>query len=222
MKLSSRTINILKNFSTINNSILIKPGNVIETITKEQNVIGSATVEETFPIEFAIYDLNAFLNAINLVKNPVFEFSEKSVKIVGENSLINYIYCDPRMVPDTIKRKLTLPEPAFAFKLTESTLNETLKASAVIGLPDFTIVGDVETSRLQIILTDNKNPSSNTFAVDLEGKTETSFKYTFKCENLKILPGSYVVEICTKGKQAIGRFKHSSDLSYYIVVEDVA
>jgi hypothetical protein len=219
MKLSSRTTNILKNFSTINNSILIKPGNVIETITKEQNVIGSATVEETFPIEFAIYDLNAFLNAINLVKNPVFEFSEKSVKIVGENSLINYVYCDPRMVPDTIKRKLTLPDPAFSFKLSESVLNETLKASAVIGLPDFVVVSDIE--RLQIILTDSKNPSSNTFVIDLDEKVKNEFRYTFKCENLKILPGSYAVEICAKGKQAIGKFKHSSDLSYYIVVEDV-
>lgn len=220
MKISQRTLSILKNFSTINNSILIKPGNALETITKEQNVIGTAVVEETFPVEFAIYDLNSFLNAITLLDQPEFEFGSKSVRISNGNSVINYVYCDPRMVPDTIKRKLSLPKPLFSFKLTEKVLSDVLKASAVLESPDLVVVGDGE--KLKIVLVDSKNPSSNTYSIDLETQIDKEFKYTFKCENLKLLPGGYSVDVCVKDKSCIGHFKHQTDLSYYIVVEDVS
>lgn len=220
MKISQRTLNILKNFSTINNSILIKPGNVLETITKEQNVIGSAVVEENFPVEFAIYDLNSFLNAITLLNQPEFDFGSKSVRISGDSGVINYVYCDPRMVPDTIKRKLNLPKPLFSFKLSEKVLLDVQKASSVLESPDFIVIGDGE--KLRIVLVDSKNPSSNTYSVDLDATSSGEFKYTFKCEHLKLLPGSYTVDICVKDKCSIGQFKHQTDLSYYIVVEDVS
>jgi hypothetical protein len=219
MKISNRTLNILKNFSTINESILIKPGNVINTITKEQNVIGIATVEEDFPVEFAIYNLNSFLIATSYFDEPTLTFGKSSVSIECDNRNIDFRYCDPRMVPDTLKRKLNLPKPSLSFKLPENVLSEALKVSAGLELPELALVG--EKSGLSLQLLDVKNSSANRYKVVLDPKSDKEFKYTFKCGNLKLLPGSYSVDICIRDKTAIGQFKHTSELSYYIVVEDV-
>jgi len=230
MKISARTLNILKNYSGINNSILINKGTVVETISREQNIISIAEVEEKFLSAFAIYDLNIFLAAISLFKDPDFEFGSKSVKISNGKTRIEYVYCDAEMIPalsDKLKKNLkALPSPRFSFKLKNEDLQSLLKAGATLDLPDFSI--SCKDQQVRAIVVDSKNPSSNNFSVDLEVETDLSdtkdFQYIFKFDNLKVYPGNYVVEICHNNENeevAVGKFTHDSDLIYYIAVEDI-
>ena len=68
MKLSSNTTNILKNFSQINQSILIKEGNKLKTISVMKNNLAEAEVEEEYEKDIAIYDLNQFLSGLREAK----------------------------------------------------------------------------------------------------------------------------------------------------------
>jgi hypothetical protein len=230
MKISARTLNILKNFSGINNSILIDKGSVIETISREQNIIAIADVEERFPCQFAIYELNLFLAAISLFKDPDFEFGPKSVKISNGKTKIEYVYCQAEMIPgltDSLRTNLkALNTPFFSFKLKNEDLQNLLKAGATLDLPDFNVA--CIDKAVKAIVVDSKNPSSNKFSIELEVENDLSevedFQYIFKFDNLKLYPGNYIIDICcTKGKEesALGKFKHDSDLTYFIAIEDV-
>jgi hypothetical protein len=99
VNLSKNTFSILKNFATLNSNLLVKPGNVIKTITPSKNGMAVASVEETFDTEFGIWDLNKFLGVVSLFNNPNFTFGEKSVKIKnGGDSIVNYYYSEPKLV----------------------------------------------------------------------------------------------------------------------------
>ena len=81
MKLTSNTISILKNFSTINQNLMVKTGNTLSTMSAMKNIVAQAEVTETFPQEFAIYDLNEFLSALSLFEEPELNFRDQYVTI---------------------------------------------------------------------------------------------------------------------------------------------
>ena len=64
--ISKETIDLLQNFSTINKSIVIKPGNQIETLSLNKNILAKAKVQETFDRDMAIYDLPSLISLFNL------------------------------------------------------------------------------------------------------------------------------------------------------------
>jgi len=213
MKLSSQTINVLKNFSTINQNLVIKEGSNISTMSAMKNIIAKATVEETFSKEFAIYDLNEFLSVISLFSNPELDFKENFVLITEEGSSKSstYWYSDPSVVT-TPTKDITMPSTEVTFDISSDTLSEITRAASVIGAPDMVL----ENGKLKV--TDKKNTTANDFALDLDVPTsEVDYKFWFKVENLKLLPGSYNVEVSSK---KISRFTNSNvDVSYFIALE---
>ena len=76
MKLSNDTVTVLKNFSAINQNLVINPGKNISTMSAMKNIVAKATVTEDFPQEFAIYDLNEFLASLSLFENPELTFKD--------------------------------------------------------------------------------------------------------------------------------------------------
>ena len=54
MKLSDKTLSVLKNFSSINQSILFKEGNKLRTISVMKNILAEATINEEFSRDFGI------------------------------------------------------------------------------------------------------------------------------------------------------------------------
>ena len=64
MKISTETLNILKNFSTINSSLVVKQGNTIRTISPAKNILAKFECPESFDNDFAVYDLNKFLGGV--------------------------------------------------------------------------------------------------------------------------------------------------------------
>lgn len=214
MNLSKETVALVRNFAGINGSMMIKQGNVLSTISEGKNVMASATIAETFPQDFAIYDLNEFLSAVSIFDNPVLDFADKHVQISnGGSSRIKYFSAGENVVkaaPATIN----FPSADVSFTLTTDQLAMIMKTSSVLKAGDVSIQGDGTT--LKVVVSDKKNATSNAYSVDI-GTTDETFKANLKVENLKMLPGDYEVSVSSK---KISRFKNQqSDLTYFVAVE---
>ena len=223
MKLSNGTVTVLKNFSTINQNLVIKAGNKISTMSAMKNIISKATVEETFPREFAIYDLNEFLSALSLFEKPDLDFREDFVVMIEEGSsgtALKYWYSDPSVVT-TPQKEVTMPECEITFTLESELLSDVQKAAAVIGAPDMVLEGmDLGTAVIKV--TDKKNTTANDYAVQVDVNSvdpdkNVPYKFWYKVENLKLLPGTYDVEVSSA---KISFLKNTNvDISYFIALE---
>jgi len=217
MKLSNDTREVLKNFSTINQNLLVKNGNVINTMSAMKNIVSRATIPDTFNQEFAIYDLNEFLSALSLFKDPSMAFDEKSVKLSeeGGGSKLTYMFSDPSIVTAP-KTEITMPSVDVEFTFTQDTFNQIQKASAVLGVPDVVLKGTTG-GDITLTTTDRKNETSNDFSIVVGENSPSDFTYFFKVENLKLLSGDYKVEVSQKG---ISRFTNmTKDVEYFIALE---
>ena len=223
MKLSNGTVTVLKNFSTINQNLVIKAGSKISTMSAMKNIIAKATVEETFPRDIAIYDLNEFLSALSLFEKPDLDFKEDFVIMTEEGSSgtsLKYWYSDPSVVT-TPTKEIKMPSSEVTFTLTSDLLSDVTKAAAVIGAPDMVLEGmDLGSAVLKVA--DKKNDTSNNYAQHLdiwydEGDKNVPYKFWFKVENLKLLSGSYNVQVSSKN---ISYFKNENvDIEYFIALE---
>ena len=220
MKLSNDTREVLKNFSTINQNLMVKNGTAIGTMSAMKNIVAKATVPDTFNNEFAIYDLNEFLSALSLFKDPTLSFDEKSVRLneEGGGSNLTYMFSDPSIVTAP-KTEISMPSVDVEFTFTQDTFNQILKASAVLGVPDVVLKGTVGSAGSQIVLTvtDRKNETSNDFSIVVGENCPDNFTYYFKVENLKLLAGDYKVQVSSKG---ISHFTHmTKSVEYFIALE---
>ena len=217
MKLSEDTREVLKNFSQINPNLLVKNGSKIATMSAMKNIVALSNVSDNFSQEFAIYDLNEFLSALSLFKEPDLTFSNDSVKLKEQNgnSSLNYYFSDPTIVTAP-KTQITMPSVAVEFVLTESIFAQIQKAAAVLNVPDLVLQG-TQGSDINLLITDRKNKSSNDFSIKVGENAESDFSYNFKVENLKLLSGDYDVKVSDKG---ISNFKHKKkDIEYFIALE---
>ena len=212
MKINKDTLNTLKNFSDINMSIEVKAGNTLRTVSVQKNILAQAEVETTFPQDFAIYEVNRFLVAISLFDNPDFEFGEKSVRIGNDRNSLNYVYCDPSMIVTPPENNITVPDPEVRFKLSQDSLSRVMKAGNVLGTPEIVVESG---SPMTVRAMDSQNDSSDTFHVNLDESTDKTFRFVFKIENFKMVPGDYDVEISSKG---IAKFSQNQ-LQYWIATE---
>jgi len=215
MKLSEKTLNILKNFSSINQSILVKKGNQLRTISVAKNILAEAEIKEEFPRDFAIYDLNQFLNGLSLHQDPEMDFSPDSYLSIREGKRrVKYFYADPNVIISPPEKAIQLPSQDVCFQLDSVTLEKLLKAAAVYQLPDLCAVG--EGGVVKLVVRDKKNDTSNEFAI-VVGETDKEFAFNFKVENIKIIPGAYDVIVSSK---LLSQFTNSNhDLKYYIALE---
>ena len=216
MKLSDKTINLLKNFSSINQSILIKEGDSIRTISVMKNILAEAKVPEEFPKDFGIYDLNQFLNAISsLHVNPELDFSNNEYLMIREGKKRNrFFFADPNVIVSPPEKSITLPSEDVSFELDTQVLGTLMKAAAIYQVPDLSVVG--EAGVVKLVVHDKKNDTSNTHE-EIVGETDEEFCFNFKVENIKILPGTYEVVV---SKKLLSRFESKNhELTYYIALE---
>jgi len=215
MKLSDSTLTVLKNFAGINNSILVKQGSKLRTISVAKNILAEADISEDFPKDVAIYDLNQFLNGLSLHQDPNLDFTEESYLTIREGKRrVKYFYADPQVIISPPEKEISLPTEDVCFQLESVTLEKLLKAAAVYQLPDLAAVG--ENGVVKLVVRDKKNDTSNEFAV-VVGETDEDFTFNFKVENIKIIPGAYDVVISSK---LLAKFTNSSyNLIYYIALE---
>ncbi len=215
MKLSDKTISVLKNFSSINQSILFKEGRKLRTISVMKNILAEATVTEEFMKDFGIYDLNQFLNGLTLHQSPELDFKNDGYVVIREGeSRSKYFFADPNVIVTPPEKDITLPSEDVCFEVSTDQLEKLLKASAVYQLPDLSAVG--EAGVIKLVVRDKKNDTSNDYAV-VVGETDKEFSFNFKVENIKVLPGTYEVVVSQK---LLSRFTSKNhDLTYYIALE---
>ena len=215
MKLSDKTLTILKNFAGINNSILVKEGTNLRTISVAKNILAEARIEEEFPRDFAIYDLNQFLNGLGLHQDPELDFKEETYLNIREGKRrVKYFFADPAVIVSPPEKEISLPTQDVCFQLDSVTLEKLLKAAAVYQLPDLSAVGGAGVVKL--VVRDKKNDTSNEFAI-VVGENDKNFVFNFKVENIKIIPGAYNVVVSSK---LLSKFTNESlDLKYFIALE---
>ena len=215
MNLSDKTLTILKNFAGVNNSILVKKGNQLRTISVAKNILAEANIEEDFPREFGIYDLNQFLNGLSLHQDPDLDFENDSYLNIREGKRrAKYFFADPQVIISPPEKEITLPSEDVHFQLESTALDKLLKAAAVYQLPDFSVIG--EAGVVKLVVRDKKNDTSNSYSV-VVGETDKEFTFNFKVENIKIIPGSYDVIVSSK---LLSQFTNSQyNLKYYIALE---
>ena len=215
MKLSDSTLSLLKNFSTINQSILFKQGTRLRTISVMKNILAEATIAEEFPKDFGIYDLNQYLNGLALHNNPELNFENDGYVVIKEGrSRSKYFFADPSVIITPPEKSIDLPSEDVTFDLSTDQLDKLLKAAAIYQLPDLAVVGG--DGVVKVVVRDKKNETSNDFSITV-GETDATFSFNFKVENIKILQGTYSVVVSQK---LLSRFTNKNqDLVYYIALE---
>ena len=215
MKLSDNALAILKNFAGINNSILVKEGNKLRTISVAKNILAEAEIKEEFPRDFAIYDLNQFLNGLSLHQDPDLDFQQDTYLSIKEGKRrVKYFFADPNVIIAPPEKDITLPTQDVCFQMDSVTLEKLTKAAAVYQLPDLSVIG--EAGVIKLVVRDKKNDTSNEYAI-VVGETDKEFTFNFKVENIKIIPGAYDVVVSSKLLSQFTNTQH--DLKYYIALE---
>jgi len=217
MKLSEGTIAILKNFSTVNQSLQFKSGNILKTISPLKTIFVEATIGENFPKEFALYDLNKLLAKVSLYKEAHLDFDEDKINISTENKKkSDFIkYCSPKIIITPPEKSITIGEADCTFSLSQEDLDWMKRSAGISASPNFIFESDGST--IQFVATDVKDDSADQSKIEIGTGDGTKFRVVMKVENFKLMDGSYDVAIARKG---LAQFKHKSiSLVYYIAIE---
>jgi len=217
MKFSPKTIDLLKNFSSINPGIYFTKGSTLRTMSPQKNILCEAVVEDEFPQDFGIHDLNNFLSVLTMNKDPEIEFTDKNaiIKFLGGRSKTEYRFTDKSMIVVPPEKNIALPSIDVEFSLTEDDLTWIQKTASVLRSPNIAVSGNGDT--VSIMSFDIADNSAATNSLDIGIKTSKTFKLIFKTENLKVVPGAYDVEISSKG---VSHFTNSkASIQYWIATE---
>lgn len=214
MKLSADTVALLKNFSSINQSILIRQGKQLRTMSVMKNILVESDIPEEFSRDVAIYDLNQFLNCLSLIEDADILLEENAIVITDGTNSIEYRYSDPSVIVAPPEKDLVLPSEDVCVVLTEDSLLTVKKAAAVLQIPDVALIGDG--NNIFLTVRDKKNSGSNSYRI-MVGQTESVFQFNLKVENLKLVAGDYDVVI---SKSNLAKFtSHSRPVTYFIALE---
>jgi hypothetical protein len=222
MKFEQRTLQILKNYATINPSLQFKmggdDGSILTTISPVKTVMAKAKIKESIPSTFAIYDLSRFLGVMSLFDSPEISLDERSLIVSGGNRQVQYTYADPKLIVSPGDKDIKLPDPEISFALTSEVMQTVIKAMGVLGLPEIAITGEGGSIKVQAI--DSKNPSGDIFSVDVQDAIykidpNAKFRMILLSENMKMLSENYTVNISSKG---LAHFVGNS-IEYWVATE---
>jgi hypothetical protein len=212
MKISDGTFDVLKNFSTINQSLAFKKGNIIRTVSEQKTILAQAKVEEAFPVDFAIYELNQFLGLSSLFDTADFDFGDSQVTLKEGTARANYTYADPSMITRPPEKNIELPSVEVQFNMSKEDYKAVQNGANQLGLPEVVVRG--RDGVISLVATDTKNPTSNEFSRTV-GEHGSEFRFIFKTENLKFIMNDYQVQISSQG---IAHFK-SENVEYWVATE---
>ena len=216
MKVSERTINLLKHYANINQSIEFREGNVLKTVSPLNTILASVEVEEVFSKTFPIYELSRFLGTLNLFNNPELDFTDNGVSITDDKHEATYRYCGSSSMFQTPPDKdITFPDAEINFDLSQEQFKKTINAANTLGLPEVVVEGDG--TEIRLLVSDTGNVSSDNFSTKV-GSTDKTFHMIFKTENFStIAEGAYNISLSSK---RISHFKREGDsLQYWIALE---
>jgi|TARA_B110000263_G_C15096789_1_gene413370 hypothetical protein len=213
MKISTGTLDILKNFATINTNILVREGNTLSTISTGKNIFARAELGDNFPKEFAIYDLNSLLSLLTLMEDTDIDFQDESLKVSKGTSVFEYFYADPNIIVSAPDKSIEV-DNFFQFDFTKDDIDMILKAAAITAAPMLSIVG--KDKEVVVTVSDPSTPKSNSFR-QVIGTTDKEFDARLAVENFKVVPGSYSVTLSQKKFMFLESSK--GELKYWLALE---
>jgi len=218
MELTENTLEVLKNFSSINSNIVFNEGNVIRTVSEAKNVLSVSNLDVSFPKRFGIYDLNEFLSTLTLLDSPRLKFEDNYVVVSDGSgrSRIKYHYSDTDILTSP-KDDIVMPESEVSFGLDRVTLMKIKRAASVLGHTEVSVSVNDNVMSLNVI--DNNDPTSNAFSIDVDGKFPegSNFNFIFNISNLKMIDGDYDVNISSK---LISHFVNKeTNIEYWVALE---
>lgn len=212
MKFTEPTLNVLKNFATINPSVVFKPGKELRTISPQKTVMAVATIPDELPSQACIYDMSRFLSMYSLYESPEVDFQDKYCNIAEGKRKTKYVFADISMVIVPPEKEINIPSEDVKVEVQWNDLQSVIKAAGVLNLPEIAFVGDGGTCFLRAV--DSANPTADSYGIEL-GDTDDVFQLIIKTENLKLLPQNYNVTLCSKG---ISKFE-GNGIKYFIAIE---
>ena len=213
MKLSEQTLTILKNFATINPSVVFKPGSELRTISPQKTVMAIASITDEFPIQACIYDTSRFLSMCSLYENPEIDFQDSKVCYIKDGKRkTKYVFADISMVIVPPEKEINVPSEDVKVNVAWDDIQSVLKAAGVLNLPEIAFVGRDGVCYISAV--DSANPTSDNHEIEI-GATDDTFQLVIKTENLKLLPQDYNVTLCSKG---ISKFE-GNGIKYFIAIE---
>lgn len=232
IKLSKETIDILKNFSGISGQFRFRPGNEISVVNRPTSWVGIATVAETFPIDFAIVDMNVLLSCISYFKEPSIVFENTFLLVKETNSSsdrMRFYYANPESVK-CINKTPKIPDNMISFSLPNDIYMKMMKFHALLsgngGSPSISLSNPHIEGKLMITVGDTKNKSSNTYDVQVNGraKNDADFLIVFPPQNMAFMKGDYEVEIYVgKGpNDSMSIFSNTNGKLKYFVAPDIS
>lgn len=215
MKISAETLNVLKNFSTINSSLVVKSGSLIRTVSPVKNILAEYVCKEVFEQNFALYDLNEFLGGLYLFKDAEFLFDNSSyLTIKSGRSKVKYFFSDPSLITSPSDKQIPMDGENVEFELSEEVLSSLLKAANVYQLKDLSLISDE--GEINLVVRNKDNDTSNSFSATV-GQTDKEFAFNFKIENIKIIPDVYKVLVSPRNISQFISTKYN--LQYWIALE---
>ena len=215
-KLSTQTLDILKNFASINSNLIVKSGEALSTISEAKNIMATADISETFETTFGIYDLNEFISMFSLMSDPDLDFTQDSVVFKSGRTKASYRFADQSILT-TPKSKINMPAADLTVTIGSDLLGQIRKAAGVLGHTIMSISGEDGVITLSVV--DPKNSTANSFSVVLDDSNDntSTFDLQFLIANLKVIPGDYTVKISSK---LISHWSNTSaPINYYIALE---
>lgn len=214
MKFSNETLSVLKNFATINPSIMFRTGNTLRTISPQKTVMAAATLQESVDSQAGVYDVNRFLSTLSLFDDPEIVFGDNQFDIISGRKSLKYTYTSENMIVTPPDKDITIPDPDATISVSWEDLEGVIRAAGVLSLPE--VVFRSNGSTITLAAVDSKNPSSDTFDVVVAEDVETTdFNMYIKTDNLKVMPADYEVTLSSKG---MAHFK-SDKVQYWIAIE---
>lgn len=217
MKLNDATLAVLKNFATINDSLMVQPGKIQKTINLEGTVMAEAIIADDFPQEFGIYDLQQFLSNYTTLDNPELTFDETYLSMGDKNISLKYFYCAPNLLTKPpAGAKLDASNPDVTFKFGQDILQKLLKIGSLNNLTSLVVEG--KGKKLTIKILDSNNDSSNQAEYELGDYEGEAFNVSFNVDNLKMVPADYNVKLNLKAGFALFS-NHDGSMQYFIAPE---
>ena len=213
MKLSKETLDVLKNFATINTNILVREGNSLSTISTGKNIFAKADIKDPFPKEFAVYDLNSLLSLLTVMEDTDVGFGDESLKVSKGNSVFEYFYADPNIIVSAPDKNIEV-DNFFQFDLSKDDIEMIMKAAAITAAPMLSVIGDG--SEVVVTVGDPATPKSNSFR-QVIGQTDKTFDARLAVENFKVVPSGYTVILSQKKFMFLE--SSNNNLKYWLALE---
>lgn len=221
MKLSKDTLNILKNFSTINSGIMLKPGKFIMTRAVNGTTYAEATIADEIDFEVAIYELNGFLGILSLLNEDA-EISladDGNIKIADARSTIFWPAADPSTIVFPSK-PIPFPVASVIVDFKSEDLQQLMRVSRGLQIDTITI-----TNKDGKIVLNGFNKVEDSALVrtkysltlgDYDGTN--NFNFVINMGNMKMQPADYKLLLWAQGKKTAAKFE-GEHASYVVAME---